>query len=604
MSEPLTSASPARTFTSRWRALCDAPGDLRRVRVAVTASFTIEPLLPFLGCFLAQRGLFADFTVAPFDQIYPSLLDPNGALAGGADVTLVLPRLEDLCRAPAAALASLDPEQVARGRAEAVAEIARLARAIETYEARAAGFLVVGTLPPPASTPLGVLDASHAASLGRLRDELNLALHRHVLARPSRRAFDLAEVVASVGTRRAYDARMWHLSRCPFSTELLRAAGEQLSRAIAPLFVAAAKVVVLDLDNTLWGGVVGEDGPTGIALGDGAVGSAYADFQDALLALRAQGVLLCIASKNNEADAWEVFDHHPGMRLRRGHVTAHRIGWQPKSASIAQLAKELSLGLEAFVFLDDSPVERAEVRAAHPTVLVPELPEDPASFVDFLRGLPALDRMALTEEDRARAGQYEAAKARASILEAAAQAVEPDAWAAHLRSLGLAVVVREVDDADVERVAQLTQKTNQFNLTTLRRSSAELAALRASGRHLLYGVSVTDRFGGYGLTGAAILERTDGGTYHVDTLLLSCRVLGRGVETALLAAIVPRLLEERAERLTARFVPTDKNAPASGFLRAHGFVERLDDRGFYELELPPSRRWDVSHVAISVEGAP
>jgi FkbH-like protein len=569
--EPLTPDSSTGVFQRRWRELSAQPGSLRPVSIAVTASFTVDTLLPYLGGLLAQRGLYASFTVAPFGQVYQSLLDPESEVrTARADVTLVLVRLEELCARPLGELALLDPARVGEARADVHAEIERLCGALGAFEAATAGTVLVGTLPAPPSTPLGVLDASHPASLVQLGRECNLALWAAAQKRRRLRLVDVDQVIAELGAAKAWDPRMAVLAGCPLSTAGLRHLADHLTRTIAPLVLPAAKVVVLDLDNTLWGGIVGEDGPAGIAIGPSGLGAAFAAFQDALLALRAQGVLLAIASKNNEADAFEVFDHHPGMRIRREHIAAHRISWQSKSESLRALAEELSLGVDSFVFVDDSPTECAEVRSVLPEVTVVQLPADPARYVEALRRVPQLDRMTLTDEDRMRAAAYAAEKARTAARSAADG--DPDALRAHLRSLGLVVAVRRIGDADVARAAQLTQKTNQFNLTTVRRTEADVEAMRRDPAWRLYALDVTDRFGDYGTTGLVFAHRTDDATWDLDTVLLSCRVLGRGVESALLRVVTGDLMSAGAQRLTSTLIPTKKNAPVRDFLPRHGFV--------------------------------
>ncbi len=568
--EPLTRESPTGAFQRRWRELSAEPGALRPVSIAIAASYTVDTLLPYLGCLLAERGLFARFTVAPFGQIYQSLLDADGEVrAARADATLVLARLEDLCARPLGELALLDPVRVGEARADAAAEVDRLCGALAAFEAATPGTLLVGTLPSPPTTPLGVLDASHPASQVQLARECNVALWSAAQKRRRLRLVDVDQVVAELGAR-AWDPRMAIVAGCPWSAAGLRYLAAHLARTIAALVLPAAKVVVLDLDNTLWGGIVGEDGPGEIAIGPSGLGAAFAAFQDALLALRAQGVLLAVASKNNEADAFEVFDHHPGMRIRREHLAAHRISWQSKSESLRELAGELSLGVDSFVFVDDSPTECAEVARVLPEVTVVQLPPDPARYVDALRAVPQLDRMALTDEDRMRAAAYAAEKAR-TAARAAAEG-DLDALRAHLRSLELVVRVRRIGDDDVARAAQLTQKTNQFNLSTVRRSEGDVEAMRRDPAWRLYALDVTDRFGDYGTTGLVFALRVDDATWNLDTVLLSCRVLGRGVESALLRVVTADLIEAGARQLTARMIPTRKNAPVRDFLPRHGFI--------------------------------
>jgi FkbH-like protein len=602
--ERLTVESPSGVFQRRWRELSGGPSTLRPVSIAIVASFTVDTLLPYLGAFLAQRGLLAQFTVAPFGQIYQTLLDPGSEVrTSGAEITLVLARLEELCARPLADLALLDPDKVGQARADAHAEIGRLCGALESFEAATSGMILVGTLPAPPTTPLGVLDASHPASRVQLARECNVALWNTVQRRRRLRLFDLDQVIAQLGADKAWDPRMAIVAGCPLSAAGLRHLADRLTRAVASLLLPAAKVIVLDLDNTLWGGIVGEDGPGGIAIGPSGLGAAFAAFQDALLALRAQGVLLAIASKNNEADAFEIFDNHPGMRIRRAHLAAHRISWQSKTESLRQLAGELSLGVDSFVFIDDSPTECAEVRSVLPEVTVVQLPPEPARYVDALRAVPQLDRMTLTDEDRMRAAAYAAETARTAAR--AATEGDPDALRAHLRALELVIHVRRIGDADVPRAAQLTQKTNQFNLTTVRRSEADLEAMRRDPAWRLYALDVTDRFGDYGTTGLVFARKVDGATWDLETVLLSCRVLGRGVESALLRVVTADLVEAGARRLTARLVPTKKNAPVRDFLPRHGFAPASGDGGPGEAfvkEPLPGEPFDDSHVTVRLDG--
>jgi FkbH-like protein len=594
--EELTVQSGSVEFQRRWRQLCDAPGERRPLRVALVGSFTLDTLVPYLGCFLAQRGFAPAFIIAPFNQVYQSLLDANGIVRSAKpDVVLVLTRLEDLCAPQLQQMATLVPDAVETARADAHAEVARLRSALLGFEQSEPSALVVGTLPPPASSPLGLLDASHPASLHHLVRELNLTLWHSAQQARSMRLVDIEEVFGALGTERTWDHRMAYLAGCPLSTAALRFLGARLARMLAALFLPAAKVVVVDLDNTLWGGIVGEDGPQGIVLGESGLGAAFVAFQEALLSLRAQGVLLAVASKNNEADVFQVFDNHPAMRLRREHWAASRIGWQSKSTSLKELAQELSLGLDSFVFVDDSATECAEVRRLLPQVTVIELPPDPARYVEVLRSHPALDRMRLTAEDLMRAVSFDAQKARARAQLSSADLSDPEALRAHLKSLELKVIVRRLRSGDVPRAAQLTQKTNQFNLTTIRRSEAEVEILRRDPEWSLYVLEVADRFGDYGQTGLIFARRENSHIWHLDTVLLSCRVLGRGVESAFLWQVIEDLAARGATTLTARVVPTAKNGPVMGFLPGHGF--KCDSQDTWARGPLPGEPFAIDYIA-------
>ncbi len=590
--------TPSRTLLQRWRELQQDGGGRRPIRVAITATYTIEPLLPFLGCFLAERGLLATFVVAPFNQLYQSLLDPETTFGDQPlDALIVLPRLEELCAPQLGALATLGPEAIARAHTESAAEIDRLLGALAAFARRRPAAIVCGNFEPADAASLGVLDASHAASESELRALLGVQLQQG-LRRQHVLCFDVAGRAAELGTQQALDARMFLLSRQPYSVAFGRALMFGLSRLVAPLFVAPKAVIVLDLDNTLWGGVIGEDGLDGIALGNSGLGAAFVSFQRTLLQYRQQGVLLCVASKNNEADAWQVFDEHPAMAIRREHLAATRINWNPKSESLRELAGELSLGVDSLVFVDDNPLECEAIRRFLPEVTVLQLPTDPVAYSAALRALPELDRAVLTDEDRSRAEQYRVDHQR----QAAATALAGDATqlAAYLQSLELEVFCRTPEVADVPRVAQLTQKTNQFNLTTIRRTEPEIRALLDDPRQLVLALDVRDRFGTYGLVGVLIATAQTETCWLLDTLLLSCRVLGRAVETALLGETLAKLAARGAGELRGRYLETAKNAPAKDFLPRHGFVAVAG--GDWRLSPLPDPTTLAPHIARSTRG--
>jgi FkbH-like protein len=333
----------------------------------------------------------------------------------------------------------------------------------------------------------------------------------------------------------------------------------------------ATKCLVLDLDNTLWGGVLGEEGSGGIVIGPERPGREFLDFQRQLLELQRQGILLAVCSKNNEHEVLEVFRDHPDQLIREEHLVAHRINWQDKATNLRELAAELNIGLEHMMFLDDSPHEREWVRSQIPEIEVPELPADPTSYADWLGSLSSLVVLDQTDEDGARTQQYQEQRARTRVEGTASSHDD------FLRQLDLRVEIAPMDEATLPRVVQLLAKTNQFNLTTRRHDAITLRRNVEAGAWRVYTMRVTDRFGDFGLTGVAVVAPAE--SWHIDSFLLSCRVIGKSVETALLAAIAADAWESGARRLTAEFVPTERNAPARHFLKSHGF-RPLPDGGF------------------------
>jgi FkbH-like protein len=335
-------------------------------------------------------------------------------------------------------------------------------------------------------------------------------------------------------------------------------------RFIVPLSGRTAKVLVTDLDNTLWGGVIGEDGMAGIQVGAEYPGAAYQALQRALLDLSRKGILLSVCSKNNLDDAMEALEQHPGMLVRAKHFAAMRINWTDKAQNLREIARELNIGIDALAFLDDNPFEREQVRAALPEVTVIDLPKNPLEYASAVRNCAVFERLALSAEDQQRTEMYAAQKQRAGA-EQNFQSKED-----FFRFLEQEAELEPVSDLTLARVAQLTQKTNQFNLTTRRYTESQIAEMAKKAEWHIFSIRVRDRFGDHGLVGVAITHDV-GEQCEVDTFLLSCRVIGRTVETALLAYLAESAAQRGRKRLEGWFLPTRKNAPARDFYEQHGF---------------------------------
>jgi FkbH-like protein len=361
-----------------------------------------------------------------------------------------------------------------------------------------------------------------------------------------------------------------HMGAMRLGEQVLGAVAREYARYIAPLKGRTRKCVVLDLDNTLWGGIVGEDGLHGIRLGDTSPGSEYRELQQYLLTLPQRGILLALNSKNNPEDALEVLRSHGSMLLREEAFSAVRINWRPKPDNMREIAAELNIGLDSLVFVDDNPKERELMRQALPEVLTVELPNDPALYRSTLEALPELQSLVITDEDRARASQYRANRQR-EVVRTSATSLDD-----YLRSLEIVVEIADATDAMIPRVHQLFQRTNQFNLTTRRYEAGELAARARSNEWRLYALRARDRFGEHGLVAAALVRATLP-EWSVDSLLMSCRVIGYGVETSLVATIVAEARASGASAVTGELIPTKKNAPARDFYERHFFSREGED---------------------------
>lgn len=417
---------------------------------------------------------------------------------------------------------------------------------------------------------LGVhLGGRDSGDIGVIR-RLNTALRE---ALPEDAFFiDLEHIAGSEGHVHFYDRRRYHWTKQPFSELGTVRLAEHIVAGIRALVTGPKKVLAVDLDNTLWGGVVGETGPLGIVVGESPDGEAHLAFQQYVKALTERGVVLAVCSKNNPADAREPFEKNPHLALRLDDFAAFEANWEPKSASLRRIAEQLRLGLDSFVFVDDSPTECEEIRQALPEVEVVHLPEDPADYVAALEQGLWFEAVSLTSEDQARSRQYK------SELDRREYESSCDSLDGYLESLDLTGDVREIGPEDLDRVVQLIGKTNQFNLTTRRHSREAVLAKLQEPDAIGLTLRVADRFGDYGLTSVILAVREAEATLRIDTWLMSCRVIGRTVEEFLFGAFLERARRQGVRRIVGEFIPTAKNAIVSGIFERFGFVLGDDSR--------------------------
>ena len=565
------------------KVLPEAPA-ARQLRIALVGNATLDHLASYISVECYRAGLRPTLYLAGFDQVRQEILDPSSGLyAFGPDVLVcaihasrLFPRLHD------------DPSElsVEQRRAEGDTGLASLQGLMDTFTQRSSALVLLHNMVTPQHPALGILDWRDELGQAELFGELNRRIAELVRTRyQTVYVVDEDRVQAKAGKTTATDARVWLTARVAWSDSMHLALAREYLRYLKPLRGLGRKCIVVDLDNTLWGGVVGEDGMDGLQLGADAPGNAFSAFQRELERLWRRGILLAVCSKNNLEDAWPVIEHHPAMVLKPAHFAARRINWNSKAANLREIAVELNIGLDSLVLLDDNPVERAAVRAELPEVLVPELPSDAAQYRAALLDLDVFESLALTAEDRAR-GRLYAAQAHRRDFEASTRGVSTS-LDEYLSGLSMVVEIAAADSASLPRIAQLTNKTNQFNLTTRRYSEGDLSAMLAGGADV-WGMRVTDRFGDNGLVGVVILEPLQDGAREIDTFLLSCRVMGRGVESALLGCAAERARATGATRLRGRFIPTAKNAPAGDCYSRHGFnlIQRLADGSeVWELDL-------------------
>ena len=568
---------------------------VKRLKAYVVRSVTVEPLLPFLTTEAVLSNFVLDLQVGGYGSYVDEMLNPQSALAKfKPDIVFVLLDLEDI----AGRLPDLCADGVGEGvEAEIEESLSRVAQLLRSFRSGSSARLLFQGCVVPDLTSLGdVGDANLPNSLTNAVQKLNQRLAALCGTISDCVFFDVDHLAARHGRANWRDARMFLASRLPVSAASFSAYSRGLIRSLSTLFRAPRKVLCTDLDNTLWGGVLGEEGPEGIATGSAFPGNCYLEYQKYLKQLSSRGILLAIVSKNNDADVQEAFQiRSADLGLSLDNFVATKISWNEKSDAIRDLAKELSLGLDSFVFVDDNPVECEAIRQQLPEVAVVEAPADePWKLVELLSSQPFFDAAAVTDDDVNRLKEYKAQAQRAELASSAGSRDE------FLASLGIVCTFLSALDAPLARSVQLLAKTNQFNLTTRRHSAAEVEKFASSPGGQAVAVRVRDRFGDAGVVGLA-LARNEGDFCFIDSLLLSCRVIGRGIETALLAHLADNAIKTGAKQLIGEFIATKKNAPCADFYLDHGFTKDTSPRGvqtesvFYQLDLttsaPTSPRW-------------
>lgn len=556
-------------------------------RVAFLRSYTVEPAVPLLRAGAAVGGIDVSVHVGEFNAYTQEVLDPaSPVFAFDPQVVVLAVQTRDIAPDLWSRFADMTP-------ADAEQAVRRVVGAYEAWlkalRSRSNAHVIIHGLELPDAPAAGLVDAQdpagQAACVRRINEQLVALARKHAGVC----VLDYDALVSRHGRDAWRDERKWLTMRMPIAAPCLIHLANEWLRFLHPITGRVAKALVLDLDNTLWGGVIGEDGMTGIKIGAEHPGAAYLEFQRAILDLHQRGVILAICSKNNPDDANEVLERHPEMLLRPSHFAAVRINWSDKARNLREIAQELNIGVDALAFFDDNPAERELVRAQLPEIAVLEPPDDPMGYARALRDWPVFERLTLSAEDRER-GKFYAQDRQRNTLQASATSLEE-----FYRSLEQEAELGTVTPETLARVAQLTQKTNQFNLTTKRYSEQQITELAADPLSRVLWLRVRDRFGDNGIVGVAI-TRPDGDAWEIDSLLMSCRVIGRTVETAVLAALIDQARAAGATAVRGWFIATKKNAPAKDFYRAHGFACVADEAG--------KSRWELDLTRQTVETPP
>jgi FkbH-like protein len=543
-------------------------------KVTILSTFTANPLEALLGSALVDERIGSHVSVGPYDQILAECLMPGSETdLLEPNVVVVWPRIEDVWRGL--------PTPLVDDLHTYVSALVDLASTAQAAAAKWSASLLFVLPAHPEFRPIGVGDALNPKGATAAWEAARLETRRMLAGSPGVLVADAEQAVRQLGVDAALDPRTMTTARVPYTDAMFSLMADDIARLVRLQRLGANKVVVVDADNTLWGGIVGEDGPDGVDLLDNGQGEAFREFQAWLLELRRAGAVIALASKNNEPEVWEAFDRRE-MNLRREDLAAWRVNWRPKPSNIAEMADELNLGLSSVVFIDDNPIELAQVHDALPEVSTVQMPEDASYWQRAIARTGLLDRLPPTREDLGRAESYAAEAERRIVREQ----MTPEEY---LNSLEITVTLSAPTRSELARLAQLVAKTNQFTLGGVRHDEATLASMVDDPRFRIRLVSVVDRFGDYGIVGATIVEvKARSGT--LDTFVLSCRAMGRGVEDAMLADACAGA----DEGLGITVHETARNVPGRTFFAAHG-IELGRAGSVQHLAWP-------SHVSLTLVG--
>lgn len=534
---------------------------LRGYRVAILSTFTADLLPQLLRPLLFASGVEAEFWVAPFQQVHQTLLGDNPALAA------FQPDLVMLANDWRAVGENTSADEYLSG-LETLWGVAR-----NKHSAAVMQF----NCEVPSLDPMGRLRVQSPRQ--KTLSEINRRLWVAEGVQPGVFVLDVDGIASDYGKARWADPAAWEMGRLYPATDALPLLSRQIVALVRAILGLSSKCLVLDLDNTLWGGVIGEDGVAGIQLGGTGKGAAFVEFQKYVKGLQQRGVLLAVCSKNNMEDALQPFREHPEMILKETDIAVFRANWEGKESNLREIASTINIGLDSLVFVDDNPAERERIRQELPMVEVPEMPRDPACYSAVLHETLRFESLAVTKEDLLRSESIRTNVQRETL------AKESGGAEAYLFGLQMVLTVQPFTEIDLTRIVQLFNKTNQFNLTTRRITDVQAREWMASPEAYTLSIRLKDRFGEFGLTGlmVAVVE-PPGDVMRITDWLMSCRILGRGVEQCMLALVAAEARRRGCRALIGQYLPTPKNGMVADLYERFGFAKGQGE-GEFQLDL-------------------
>ena len=560
----------------------------KKLKVALLSSFTLNGLNEILHVKCSDMGVRYQSYISGYNQYNQELLNPESDYYKFCpDITFLILDIRNFLGDNFHNFHILSDDAKKEFAKE---KINHLENIIQNFEKNSNSKLVITNFNIPSYSPNGIIESKIKFGLHEMIEKINNSLRDISKTHNSIYVYDFNQFVSKHGEKNIFDYRQFHLGDIQITFNFMPYFGYELMSYIKSITGTNRKCIVLDLDNTLWGGVVGEDGFDGIELGQTANGKAFVDFQKELLSLWQQGIILAINSKNNFDDAMKVIHEHPEMILREKNFANIQINWNDKAQNLLQISDEINIGLNSIVFFDDDKLNQTRIKQEFPEVLTIELPEDPSEFSPLLKELNDFNVLQRTDEDTKRGQMYTEQRKRKELEKSVSNLDD------FLKELDIKVKMKKSNEFLIPRISQLTLKTNQFNLTTRRYQEEEIKNFSSNTKFIVGCAQVLDKFGDNGITGVYIIKKNNK-SWLIDTFLLSCRIMGRGVENAILSQILLDAQKNGIDEIQAEFIPTQKNQPAENFLSDFGF-KKQDEMWIYklnnEIKLP-------NHLKVEIE---
>ena len=534
----------------------------KKIKIAILSNFTVTGLSESIRVKCNEINVNCSSYIGGYNQYNQEILNPESNLYQfEPQITFLVIDSKNLLKEIYDIFYTKSIEQRKKFVEQKLEELVNL---VKNFTEKSKSKIVISNLSIPSYSPLGILETKDYGIIQMILD-FNEKLKTRLKDCNSIYVYDLFRFYYRFGEQNISDPQKIAIGDIKISFDYIPHLAEEFLGYIKPILGLNKKCIVLDLDNTLWGGIVGEDGFDGIKLGPNPPGNIFVEFQRWLLSLHDRGIILAINSKNNYDEAIKVIQDHKYMILKENHFASIRINWKDKIQNIKEIAKEINIGLDSIVFFDDDPRNCEIVKTALPEVLTINLPKDPSFYLPLIQSMNDFNILEITDEDKKRGEIYHKQKQRIELKD------KTENLGDYLKKLETKVTIKNVDESSLSRISQLTMKTNQFNLTTKRYPEEKIKNMMKNSEMSVGCIQVEDKFGDNGITGAFIIKSSNNEELYIDTFLLSCRVIGREVEQAIMSYIIEKAKKEGLKRIIAEFIPTKKNSPASDFLEKCGF---------------------------------